>query len=132
MFKNVTSQNFADTMIYNVKAKLVPLPRERKERGWINCQKDILDLTSCSTYRQFSSTCKCYLLFVSNNFVEKQVLKFVNWIYTLLGNNHFGNIFAEGITIRTLFASAKPLAIADCRGEFQGLSTSVMCFAPFL
>ena len=38
-----------------------------------------------------------------------------------LGNNHLGNIFAEVITIKTLFASAKPLAIADCRGETRGL-----------
>ena len=39
----------------------------------------------------------------------------------MLGNNHFGNIFAEVITIKTLFASAKPSAIADCQGEFRGL-----------
>ena len=35
----------------------------------------------------------------------------------LLGNNHLENIFAEVTTIKTLFASGKPLAIADCRGE---------------
>ena len=39
----------------------------------------------------------------------------------MLGNNHLGNIFAEVITIKTLFASAKPSAITDCRGEFRGL-----------
>ena len=33
-------------------------------------------------------------------------------------NNHLGNIFAKVITIKTLFTSAKPLAIADCQGEF--------------
>ena len=42
----------------------------------------------------------------------------------LLGNNHHGNIFAEVITIKTLFASAKPLAVANCRGESQGLHTN--------
>ena len=36
----------------------------------------------------------------------------------LLGNNHLGNISDKVITIKTLFASAKPPAIADCRGEF--------------
>ena len=39
----------------------------------------------------------------------------------MLRNNHLGNIFAEVITIKTLFASAKPSAIADCQGEFRGL-----------
>ena len=39
----------------------------------------------------------------------------------MLGNNHFGNIFAEVITIETLYASAKPLAITNCRVEFRGL-----------
>ena len=53
--------------------------------------------------------------------MEKEVLKIVNRIYILLGNNHLGNIFAEVITIKTLFASAKPSTIADCRGEFRGL-----------
>ena len=32
----------------------------------------------------------------------------------MLGNNHLGNIFAEVITIKTLFALAKLSAIADC------------------
>ena len=36
----------------------------------------------------------------------------------LLGNNHLGNIFAEAITIKTLFAVVKTSVIADCRGEF--------------
>ena len=35
----------------------------------------------------------------------------------LLGNNDLGNIFAEVITIKTLFALAKPLAIANSLGE---------------
>ena len=39
----------------------------------------------------------------------------------MLGNIHLGNIYAEMITIKTLFASKKPSAIADCRGEFGGL-----------
>ena len=30
--KNVTSQNFADMMIYNIKGKLVPLPHEQREK----------------------------------------------------------------------------------------------------
>ena len=47
--------------------KLVSLPRERRERGWINGRQYIIDLTSCSTYRHFSSTCKWYLLFVNDN-----------------------------------------------------------------
>ena len=47
------------------------LPREWRERGWIKCQKNILDLTSFSTYRHFSSTCKWYLLFKKSNFVKK-------------------------------------------------------------
>ena len=85
-----------------MKAKLVPLWHEWREIRWINCQKYIIDLTSYSTYRCFSSMCKWYLLFVNNNFVKKQLLKFVNWIYILLGNNHLGNIFAEVITIKTL------------------------------
>ena len=50
-----------------MEAKLVPLPRERRERGWINWRQYIIDLTSCSTYRHFSSTCKWYLLFVNDN-----------------------------------------------------------------
>ena len=39
----------------------------------------------------------------------------------LLGNNHLGNIFAKVNTIKTPFASAKSLAIADCHGESRGL-----------
>ena len=128
----VTSQNFANTMIYNVKAKLVPLPHERRERGWINCRKYIIDLTSCSTYRHFSSMCKWYLLFVNNNFVEKYVLKIVKWIYILLGSNHLGNIFAEIITIKTLFASEKPSTIANCQGEFRGLVDGIINFKIYL
>ena len=31
-------------------------------------------------------------------------------MYNLLGNNRLGNIFAEVITIKTLFTSAKPSA----------------------
>ena len=116
------SQNFADTMIHDLKAKLVPLPRERRERVWINWRKYRIDLTSCSTYRHFSSTCKWHLLFVNDNFVEKLVLKIVNRIYMLLGNNYFGNIFVEVITIKTLFTSANPSVIADCRGESRGLT----------
>ena len=42
-------------------------------------------------------------------------------MYILLGNNHLGNIFAEVITIKTLFSSAIPSTIANCRGEFRGL-----------
>ena len=116
----MTSQNFANTTLYDVKAKLVSLSREQRN-GINKLLKIYIDLTSCSTYRHFSSTCKWYLLFANNNFVEKEVLKIVNRIYILLGNNHLGNIFAEVITIKTLFASAKPLTIADCRGEFRGL-----------
>ena len=67
-----TNSNFANTMIYDVQAKLVPLLHELKEREWINCQKYIIDLTSCSKYyRHFSSTYKLYLLFVNDNYVEK-------------------------------------------------------------
>ena len=40
----------------------------------------------------------------------------------LLANNYPGNIFAEVITIRTLFASAKTSAITDCRGESRVLN----------
>ena len=40
-------------------------------------------------------------------------------MYILLANIHLGNIYAEMITIKTLFASA----IADCQGEFRGLVT---------
>ena len=83
--------------------------------------KYIIDLTSCSAYRHFSSTCKWYILFVNDNFVEKQVLKIVSWIHILLGNNHLGNIFAEAITIKTLPALAKPSAIANCQDELWGL-----------
>ena len=35
----------------------------------------------------------------------------------MLGNNHPGNIFAEVITMKTLFASAKPSAIAEVNLE---------------
>ena len=42
-----------------------------EEKEWINCKKYIIDLTSCSTYRHFYSTCKRYLLFVNDNFVKK-------------------------------------------------------------
>ena len=99
-----------------MKAKVALLTHEWKERGWINCQKYIIDLTSCGTY-----TFKWYLLFVNNNFVNKKVLKIINWTYILLGNNHLGNIFAEVIILLPLFASIKTLTIADCQGEFQGL-----------
>ena len=40
----------------------------------------------------------------------------------MLENDHLGNFFAEVITIKTLFASAKPSAIADCRGELRVLA----------
>ena len=53
-----------------MKAKLVPLPHEQRERGWINCWKYMIDLTSCSMYRHVCSTCKWYLLFV-NWFCQK-------------------------------------------------------------
>ena len=52
---------------------------------------------------------------------NKYILKIVNWINILLGNNHLSNIFVKVITIKKLFASAKPLAIANCGGEFRGL-----------
>ena len=39
----------------------------------------------------------------------------------LLGNIHLSNIFAGVIAIKTLFASTKPSAIADCQDECQGL-----------
>ena len=39
----------------------------------------------------------------------------------LLGNNHDDNIFAVVVTIKTLFASAKPSAIAGCRGKSRRL-----------
>ena len=111
--------------LYNVKAKLVPLPHEWRERGWITAYKEyIVDLTSCSLYRHFSSTCKWYLLFVNDNFAEKWVLKIINWIYIFLGNDHHSNFFAKVITIKTLFASANPSAIANCWGEFWGLFRS--------
>ena len=100
-----------------MKAKLVPLPGERRARGWINCQKYIIDLACFNTYRHFSSMCKWYILCVNGNFVEKWVLKVVNWTYILLQNNYLGNIFVKVITIKTLFA----LAIANCQGEFRGL-----------
>ena len=117
----IYTQNSANTIICNVKANLVPLPREWREREWINCLIYIIDLTSCNTYVHLSSTCKWYLLFVNNSFVEKYVWKIVNSIYTLLGNNHHDNIFSKVITIEPLFASAKPSTIADCWGEFWGL-----------
>ena len=42
-----------------------------EEKWWINCWRLLIDQTSCSTHRCFSSTCKWYLLFVNDNFVEK-------------------------------------------------------------
>ena len=43
----MTSHNFANTMmIYDMKGKIIPLPREQRERAQINCQKYIIDLTS--------------------------------------------------------------------------------------
>ena len=39
----------------------------------------------------------------------------------MLRNNPLDNIFAKVIIIKTLFASAKPSAIADCRGKFRAL-----------
>ena len=44
----------------------------------------------------------------------------------LLGNNHLGNSFAEVITIKTLFVSAKSSAIVDYRGEFRGLYMAIL------
>ena len=70
-------------------------------------------MTSCGTYRHFSSTCKWYLLFENDYFVEKLVLKILNRKYILLGNNHIGNIFAEVITTKPVFASAKNFG--NCR-----------------
>ena len=46
----------------------------------------------------------------------------------LLGNNHPGIIFAEVITIKILFALAKPSVIADCWGEFWGLLRLVILY----
>ena len=42
-----------------------------EEKWWINCWKLLVDEMSCNTHRCFSSTCKWYLLFVNDNFVEK-------------------------------------------------------------
>ena len=44
----------------------------------------------------------------------------------LVGNNHLSNIFAEVITAKTMFASVKPLAIANCQGEFRGLKNDMV------
>ena len=52
------------------------------------------------------------------------MLKIVNQIYILLANNHLSYIFAEVITIKTLFALAITLAIVDCWGEFWGMEQS--------
>ena len=112
--------NFADTIKYNGKVKLLPLPCEQRKKGQINCGKYIINLTSCSRYRHFSSTCKLYLLFVNDNYLEKQVLKIVYWIYILLGNNPLGNIFAK-VIIKALFALAKPSVIVNWQGQFRGL-----------
>ena len=103
-----------------MKAKLVLLPRERTESGWINCRKYVIDLTFCSTYRHLCSTCKWYLLSVNKNFVKISIKNCKLNVY-FARNYHLGNIFAEVITIKTLFASAKPSVIADCRGKFRGL-----------
>ena len=108
--------------LFDVKAKLVPLPREWREKGWINCRTYIIDLTSSGMYRYFSTTCKWYLWFVIDNFAEKSVLKIVNWIYIFLGSDHRGNCFPDVIIIKTLFALAKPSAIADCQAGFRGLN----------
>ena len=70
--------NFVDTITYSGKVKLLPLPCEQRKKGQINCGKYIINLTSCSRYRHFSSTCKLYLLIVNDNYLEKQVLKIVN------------------------------------------------------
>ena len=40
-------------------------------------------------------------------------------------NYHLGDFFDKMITIKTPFASEKPSAIADCRGEFRGLKHSL-------
>ena len=52
------------------------------------------------------------------------MLKIVNQIYILLASNHLSYIFAEAITIKTLFALAITSAIVDCRGEFWGMEQS--------
>ena len=39
----------------------------------------------------------------------------------MLGNNHLHKNFAQVITIKTLFALARPSAIAEYQGEFRGL-----------
>ena len=119
------SQNLADTIIYHMKAKLAPLPREWIKRGRINCQKCIIDLTYSSRYRCFSSMCKWYLLFVSDNFVEKKVLKIANWIYILLGNNHLSNVFAKVITIKILFSLTKLRWVSRAASVFEGLKYKV-------
>ena len=105
-----------------MQVKLIPLPREWRERGWINCRKYIIDLTSCSTYRHFSSTCKWYL--VCKRWFCWGIIKKCKLNIILLGNNLLGNIFADVITIKTLFTSV----IADCRGEFRGLLEQLICY----
>ena len=91
-----------------------------EEKGWINCQKYIIDLTFCSTYRHFSSTCKWYLWSVNKNFVEKEVLKILNWIYILLGIITSAILLPRWLLLKQ-FAPAKLSAIANCQGEFWGL-----------
>ena len=43
-------------------------------------------------------------------------------MYILLQSNHISNIFAEVITIKTLFAMAKSSTVVDCRSECRGLA----------
>ena len=105
-----------------MKAKLVPLPLERRERGWINCQKYIIDLTFCSTYRHFSSTCKWYLLSVNKSFVEKYVLKIVNWIYILLGIITSAIFLLRWLLLKHCLPRQNPRQLPTAEVNFEGWS----------
>ena len=50
--------------------------------------------------------------------------------YILLINNYLNNIFAEVIIIKVMFALAKPLAIADCRGDLCEID--LLCYTCFI
>ena len=106
-----TSYNFADTMIYDVRAKLVPLPRERRER-----MNKLPKIYNRSDFLQYIQTLLQHVQVISlvckQKFCREIIIKNCKLNIYFARKYHLGNIFAEVITIKTVCLS-KTLSI--CR-----------------
>ena len=107
-------------MIYDVRAKLVPLPRERRER-----MNKLPKIYNRSDFLQYMQTLLQHVQVISlvckQKFCREIIIKNCKLNIYFARNYHLGNTSAEVFTIKTLLASAKTSAIADYRGEFRGL-----------